>query len=46
MIFVNRFGKRPISLPCKKNVDAKEAARLYINVLYRIYRLPDTIVSD
>jgi hypothetical protein len=46
MIFVDCFGKRPISLPCRKNINAKGAARLYINYPYWIYRLPDTIVSD
>ena len=46
MILVDRFGKRPISIPCHKNIDAKEVARLYINYPYRIYGPPDTIVSD
>ena len=46
MILVDRFGKRPISLPCKKNIDAKGAARLYIEYPFRIYGPPDTIVSD
>jgi hypothetical protein len=43
MLLVNRFGKRPISLLCNKNINAKGAARLYINYLYWIYRLPDTM---
>jgi transposase InsO family protein len=46
MLIVDRFGKRPISLPCKKSIDAKSAARLYINYPFRIYGPPDTIVSD
>jgi hypothetical protein len=46
MILVDRFGKRPFSIPCHKNIDAKEAARLYIHYVYRIYGPPDTIVSD
>jgi hypothetical protein len=46
MLIVDHFGKRPISLPCKKTIDAKGVARLYINFLYRIYRLLDTIVLD
>ena len=46
MLLVDRFGKRPISILCNKNIDAKGAARLYINHLYRIYRPPDTIVSN
>jgi transposase InsO family protein len=46
MIMVDRFGKRCISIPCKKTTDAKEAAKLYIQYPYRIYGPPDTIVSD
>jgi hypothetical protein len=46
MIFVDRFGKRPISLLCRKNINAKGAARLYIDYPYWIYGLLDTIVSD
>jgi transposase InsO family protein len=46
MILVDRFGKRTISILCKKNIDAKGAARLYIDYLYRIYGPPQTIVSD
>ena len=47
-VFVNvdRLGKRVISIPCLKTITAKEAARLYITHIYRIYRPPDTIVSD
>jgi hypothetical protein len=46
IIFVDRFGKRPISLPCRKNINAKGIARLYINYPYWIYRLLDTIVFN
>jgi hypothetical protein len=46
LILVDRFGKRTISIPCKKTIDAKETARLYIKYVYRIYRPPETIVSD
>jgi transposase InsO family protein len=47
-VFVNvdRLGKRVISIPCQKTITAEEAARLYITYIYRIYRPPDTIVSD
>jgi hypothetical protein len=34
IIFVDYLGKQLISLPCKKNINAKGAARLYINYLY------------
>ena len=46
MIVVDRFGKRLFLIPCYKDIDAKEAARLYIHYVYRIYGLPDTIISD
>lgn len=46
MVIVDRFGKRPFSIPCHKNIDAKEAARLYVHYVYRIYGPPDTIMSD
>src|SRR5271156_2516297 len=46
LILVDRFGKRPISIPCHKTIDAKETARLYIQYPYRIYGPPQTIVSD
>jgi hypothetical protein len=46
MILVDRFGKRPISIPYKKTIDAKEAARLYIHYANRIYGPPVTVVSD
>ena len=46
IILVNCFGKYLFSIPYYKNIDAKEAARLYIYYIYRIYGPPDTIVSD
>lgn len=46
LVIVDRFAKRTISIPCFKNVDAKETARLFIHYVYRIYGPPDTVVSD
>ena len=46
MLLIDRLGKRPISIPCRKTIDAKEAARLYIQYPFRIYGPPLTIVSD
>jgi predicted aspartyl protease len=45
-VVVDRLGKRPFSLPCYKTAKAKDAAWLYYEHIYRIYGLPDTIVSD
>jgi len=46
IILVNRFSKRPFLIPYYKNINAKEAAQLYIHYVYRIYGLLDTIISN
>jgi hypothetical protein len=45
-VFVNRFGKRPISVLCYRTIDAQELARLYIIYVHKYYRPATTIVSD
>ena len=34
MVIVNCFGKRPFLIPYYKNINAKEAARLFIHYIY------------
>jgi len=46
MVIVNRFSKRLFLIPCYKNINTKEVARLYIYYVYQIYRLLDTIMSN
>ena len=46
MILINCFSKRPFLIPYYKNIDAKEAAWLYIYYIYQIYGLLDTIISN
>jgi hypothetical protein len=46
MILVNRFSKYLFLIPYHKNIDAKEAAWLYIHYIYRIYGPLDTIISN
>ena len=46
IILVNCFSKRPFLIPYYKNINAKEAARLYIYYVYYIYGLLDTIILD
>ena len=46
MILINRFSKCLFLIPCYKNIDAKEAAQLYIYYVYQIYGPPDTIISN
>ncbi|MDA4119333.1 MAG: reverse transcriptase domain-containing protein [Thaumarchaeota archaeon] len=45
-VFVCRFSKRPISIPCKKEVDAKVLAGLYMSHVHRYFGPATTIVSD
>ena len=46
MIIVDRFSKRLFSIPCHKDINAKEVAQLYIHYIYCIYGPPDIIVFD
>ncbi|KAI1828762.1 hypothetical protein DTO006G1_9961 [Penicillium roqueforti] len=45
-VVVDRLSKRPISIPCQKETDAKAMARLFVDHVIRITGIPDTIVSD
>src|SRR5579862_3489272 len=45
-VFVDRFGKRPISIPCHRTIDAPELARLYIIYVHKYYGPATTIISD
>jgi hypothetical protein len=45
-VFVDRLGKRPISIPCNKEVDARVLAQLYLVHVYRYYGPVMIIVSD
>jgi len=46
IVFICRLSKRPISVPCQKDTDAKETARIYLDRVWRYYGPADTIVSD
>ena len=46
IVLVDRFSKRLFLIPYYKNINTKEAARLYIYYIYQIYRLLDTIILD
>lgn len=45
-VFIDRFSKAPVSIPCHKTATAKEMAEIYYVYVYRYYDLPDSIVSD
>ena len=45
-VFVDRLGKRPVSVPCNKTVDARVLAQLYVIYIYKYYGPATTVVSD
>ena len=45
-VFVDRLGKRPISVPCHSTIDALGLAQLYLIYVYKYYGPATTIVSD
>ena len=45
-VFVDRLGKRPVSIPCNKSVDARALAQLYLIYIHKYYGPATTIVSD
>lgn len=46
LVFVDRFSKQPVSIPCHNTIDAKETARLFLAHVYRHKGAPETVVSD
>lgn len=45
-VFIDRFSKVPVSIPCHKTATALDMAEMYYTHVYRYYDLPDSIVSD
>ena len=46
VVFIDRFSKKAVSLPCKKTATTKDLAELYAVHYYRYIGLPDSVVSD
>ena len=46
LVVVCHLTKRPISILCTKEMDAKELAHLFTMYFYWYYGAPDTIISD
>jgi len=46
LVFIDRFSKQAISIPCQKTTDARELASMYIYHVYRYFGAPLTITSD
>jgi transposase InsO family protein len=45
-MFVDRLGKRPISVPCDKSVNARVIAQFYLTHVHKYYGPATTVVSD
>jgi hypothetical protein len=45
-VFINRLGKRPISILYSKEIDTWVLAQLYLIYIYKYYGLVTTIVLD
>lgn len=46
LVIVDRFSKRPISIPCRKTATSEDVARMFIEHVYRHRGPPTTVVSD
>src|SRR5271156_8471 len=46
LVVVDRLSKQVFSLPCFKATTARDMAELYIQHIYRIKGVPDSIISD
>ena len=46
VVFVDRFSKMAHMAPVSQNITAEETALLFIDVVFRLHGLPETIVSD
>jgi transposase InsO family protein len=45
-VIVDRFCKKPVSIPCLKTIDSRGMAQLFLEHVYRHHGAPDSIVSD
>lgn len=46
LVVIDRFSKQAISIPCRKKVDARMQAKLYIYHVYRYFGAPLIMISD
>ena len=45
-VFVDRLTKMVHFFPCTKEITAAEYARLFVNQVFRLHRMPEVIISD
>jgi transposase InsO family protein len=46
LVFIDRFSKQAVSIPCQKTTDARKLVTIYIYHIYRYFGAPLTITSD
>ena len=46
MVVVDRLSKMAHYIPCRDTCTAEEFAQLFLNHVFRLHRLPDSIISD
>ena len=46
LVFVCKFSKEAIAVPCVKTIDAYKSAELFFREVYSHHGLPDVIISD
>ena len=45
-VFVDKLTKMVHFAPCRKEVDAMEYARIFVDTVFRLHGLPEVIISD
>ncbi len=46
VVFINRFSKKAVIIPCRKTATIKDLAEIYVIYYYYYLGLPDSVVSD
>ncbi len=46
VVFINRFSKKVVIIPCRKTATIKDLAEIYVIYYYYYLGLPDFVVFD
>ncbi len=46
VVFINRFSKKAVIIPCRKTAIIKDLAEIYVVYYYYYLGLPDFVVSN